>query len=247
VVCRSAVLDWHDVEVRAPLERALGGPDYPVGVDNDATLGALAEYRYGAHAGASDLVYLTGEAAVGVGLISGGVPVRGARGFAGELGHLCVDPSGPRCSCGHTGCLDAAAGVDALLRRTGDAPPDARGARDLLARDVEVADLVRRAAAGEERVRSAIDEVGIRLGYAVALLANLLDPQVILLGGQYAALGRWLLPAVQRAHRSLSVAPDTHRPLIATSNLGYEAGALGGAAVVLDAVDSARVAFARSA
>ncbi len=247
VVCSAPALDWRDLELRPALERALGAPEYPVGVDSDATLGAVAEYRYGAHAGTPHLAYLTGEVGVRVGLISGGVPVRGARGYAGELGHLPVAPAGPVCSCGRTGCLEAVAGVDALLRRIGGGPREANGARDLSARDLEVADLARRAAAGEDRVRTAIHELGTGLGYAVALLGNLLDPEVIVLGGHYAPLSPWLLPAVEREHRALAVAPVAGGFAIAASNLGYEASALGGAAVVLDAVDSAGAAFPRPA
>jgi predicted NBD/HSP70 family sugar kinase len=232
-VVRSApALGWTNVELGAALTWALGKPDYRIEVDSDATLGALAEHRYGAHAGSRHLVYLAGSPGGGMGLISGGAPFRGVHGYGGTLGHLRVDPGGPVCGCGRTGCLDAVAGLDALLRRTGTEP------QDIVARDVEVASLVRRADGGEESVLSALAEAGRWLGCAVAVLVDLLHPAVVLLGGYYAGLAPWLLPPLEREVRALALAPDAGGLQVAASHFGYEAAALGGAAVALDTLDS---------
>jgi predicted NBD/HSP70 family sugar kinase len=227
VVRGAPVLGWADVDLRASLERALGQPDHPVTVDSGATLGAIAEHRYGAHAGTAHLAYLGGQPGGAVGLISGGVPVRGVNGFGGVLGHVRVDPAGSACACGRAGCLETVAGVPALLRLAGTEPPEPG------ALGVEVEQLARRAGVGEGQATAALAEVGSRLGYGVALLVNLLNPAVVLLGGHYAPLAPWLLPAVVRALRSLAVAPDAGGLQLAASTLGYEAVALGGAAVAL--------------
>lgn len=99
---------------------------------------------------------------------------------------------------------------------------------------------------GEQRALTALAEVGSRLGYAVAVLVNLLNPAVILLGGYYAPLAPWLLPAVERECRPLTIAPDAGGLQLAASTLGYEVAALGGATVALDAMDPAGMAVAQS-
>src|SRR5581483_758942 len=163
------------------------------------------------------------------GVIAGGAPLRGAYGYGGAIGHLPVDPQGPACACGRTGCLDAVAGLDGLLRRSG------AGGRRPLVVEVEAEQLAQRAEAGEERVRAALAECGTCLGYAVAILVDLLNPAAVLLGGYYAPLARWLLPPLQRRVGTLAAAPDASGVQIAASTLGYEAAASGGAALALDA------------
>jgi predicted NBD/HSP70 family sugar kinase len=98
--------------------------------DPGRVVAAVAEHRYGGDAGTGDLAYLAGQPGGGVGVISGGLPLRGVRGYGGAIGHVCVDPSGPACACGRTGCLEAVAGVDALLRHAGTDPRGAAAALD---------------------------------------------------------------------------------------------------------------------
>src|SRR5213078_1171206 len=103
---------WVGIEVAAELERRL---EVPVHVDNDANLGALAESVLGAGRNASEMVYLMLSSGIGAGLILGGRLYRGARGTAGEIGHVLVDENGPMCRCGLRGCLETFAGANALL------------------------------------------------------------------------------------------------------------------------------------
>ncbi|KKK07755.1 ROK family transcriptional regulator, partial [Micromonospora sp. HK10] len=110
-------LGWRDVPLADELRRALREPGFAVAVDTDANLAVLAEQRHGAYAGTADLIHLTGGVAVGAGLVSGGRLLRGGRGFAGEIGHVPLDPAGPVCACGRRGCLAALTGVDAVVRR----------------------------------------------------------------------------------------------------------------------------------
>lgn len=227
-------LRWRDVDLRDMVFRALGGPDFPVNVDNDANLAVLAESRYGAFAGTPDLVYLTGEVGIGAGIISDGRLIRGARGFPGEIGHVTVDPGGRVCGCGRHGCLEAVAGIAALV---GAAIPDS--AHDGAPTDLEpeVAEVVRRARARDSTALAALDRAGSALGHAVSILANVLDPEVVVLGGYFVPLAPWLLPAAEAELRARGVEPE--RPArLAASVLGHGAAAIGGAATILDHVDA---------
>jgi predicted NBD/HSP70 family sugar kinase len=145
-------LGWRDVPLRESLSRALNRPEFPVAVDNEANLAARAEQRYGAHAGSRDLCYVSAQDGIGAGLISDGTLIRGGLGYGGEIGHLPIDPAGPECGCGRRGCLEALAGIPALVRGLAGEGPAARSApsRDSgaeLDRDLEpqLADVVRRA------------------------------------------------------------------------------------------------------
>jgi predicted NBD/HSP70 family sugar kinase len=230
-VVMSPSLGWEQVNLRDTLTAALGKPAFPVTIDNDATLAATAEYRYGPHAGSPNLVYIAGQPGIGAGIIAQGRPLRGHRGYAGEIGHLQVDPAGPPCRCGRTGCLAQYVAVDAIIKRTIAGPVD-----DL---DAAVDDLVRHARAADPAVLAALAEAGHHLGTAVAALANLVDPEVVLLGGYLATLAPWLLPPAQKQLDTLAVGPGAAR-LIA-STLGHDAAATGAAAQVLDLVDAGQL------
>jgi len=110
-------LGWRDVNLCADLTKALRDPGFPVLADNDANLAALAERRFGPYGNVGDLVFLTGEAGVGAGVIMDGRLRRGARGHSGEIGHIEIDAAGPPCHCGRRGCLEAMAGIGAILSR----------------------------------------------------------------------------------------------------------------------------------
>lgn len=234
----AAALGWRDVSLAADLRRALREPAYEVTVDNDANLAALAEYRHGAYAGTANLVHLTGGAGISAGMLSDGRPIRGGRGFAGELGHLPLDPSGPPCSCGRRGCLEAFAGIPALLRRVLPDTSDDGPVTDFAPEIERVRAGARR---GDPLVLDGLAEVGRHLGHAVSILTNLLNPEVVLLGGYYATLTRWLLPAAETELAARTLAPDSGGCRLAGSTLGLGAAAAGGAARTLAAVDAGRL------
>ncbi|MGW0801902.1 ROK family protein [Nonomuraea sp. NPDC002799] len=231
VVRIAPTLGWHDADIGGHLAKALRDPGFPIQVDNDANLAALAEQRFGAHAGASDLVYLTGEMGVGAGIILDGRLRRGGLGYSGEIGHVQLDPDGPECHCGRHGCLEAMAGIGAVLGKD-PSPAEIQ---------VEVEEAVRLARAGDAGTLAAIESAGRSLGKGVSILANLLNPEVVVLGGYYVALAPWLLPEVQRelSHRVLAVGAGGCQ--VVASTLGHDAAALGGAARVLDSVDSGKL------
>ncbi len=227
-------LGWRDVALRDALVRALGRPDHPVTVDNSANLAVLAEHRYGPYAGTPDLAYLTSDPGVGAGIVAGGRLLRGAGGYAGEIGHLTVDPDGPECGCGRRGCLEAVAGIGALVRRLGGDET----AGDL---EPEVAAIVRRARAQEPKALAALHEAGRHLGHGAALLSNLVNPSVVILGGYYVPLAPWILPTAGEALDRLVVAPQVPGAGLVASALGHDAAAIGGAAAVLESVQAGRL------
>jgi predicted NBD/HSP70 family sugar kinase len=235
VVQLAPTLGWRDVPVRKTLVRALGDPSYPVVVHNDANLAVLAEHRYGPYAGAANLVYLAGGTGIGAGIIAGGQLLSGGLGYAGEIGHLQVDPSGPPCGCGRRGCLEAVASVGALVRRLGDAVTDS----DELAPEVD--EVIRRARAQEPAVLAALRDLGRHLGHGVGVLANLLNPEVVILGGYYVPLAPWVIPAAQDELNARAVAPDAGGLRLVASALGHDAPATGGAAQVLESADTSQL------
>jgi predicted NBD/HSP70 family sugar kinase len=162
-------LHWTDEPLAASLEQALGRP---VRAGNDAALASLAESTYGAATGFSDVVYLNGSASgIGGGVISGGRPLRGSAGFAGELGHTVVRTNGERCHCGRSGCLDAEVRLERLLVPLGLARAD----QDELERAIAE----RPSRELEEEVERQID----LLAGALTNFVNIFNPEIIVLGG----------------------------------------------------------------
>jgi predicted NBD/HSP70 family sugar kinase len=238
VVRGSPHLGWSDVDLRGELMTRLRDPGYSIAVDNDANLAVLAEQRYGPHPRATNLVYLSGGGAIGAGVVIDGRLLRGSRGFSGEIGHIEVVPDGPSCVCGRRGCLGALAGVPALIRR---ALPDAEA--DLTRADLapDVDDVARRAHAQDPATLDALAETGRWLGRGAALLANVFNPEVVILGGYFARLAPWLLPAAEAELAVRAVAPHAGGCRIVPATLGAESAVLGAAARILDDIDDGQL------
>jgi predicted NBD/HSP70 family sugar kinase len=152
----------------------------PVFTGNDANLGVLAEHLRGAAVGFSDVAYLNGSVGVGGGFLVSGLPLMGASGYAGEVGHLLVDGRGSeRCRCGNVGCWETKVGENHLLVSAGRLPGGGPEGVD---------EVIAAAAAGEERARQAVDEVGFWIGVGLRAVINVFNPEVIVLGGSMAAL-----------------------------------------------------------
>ncbi|SDQ64789.1 ROK family transcriptional regulator [Quadrisphaera sp. DSM 44207] len=232
-------LGWRDVDAVALLGAAADLAGLPVAVGNEAALAAVAELgppgigaADGAGAGASDFVLVTGEVGIGAGLVLGGRPVTGARGWSGELGHVSVVADGPECSCGSRGCLEVYAGQEALLRAAG---LQARAAT-ALGGSGALAALLAAAEAGDAATLAALARAGRALGLATSAAVNVLDVGAVVLGGIYAPLAPWLCEHVERelALRVLRARLDPVRVLV--SSRGPDAAMLGAAAVVLQRV-----------
>ena len=226
-------LGWRDVPVAAMLRAQLGEPAYPIEIDNEANLAAVAEATPG-DPSRRDILVIHGEVGVGGGIIADGRQLRGRQGYAGEFGHMTVDAQGRRCGCGRRGCWETVVGLSRLLDLAADPDDFVRTPDlDLQARMDEIN---RRAALGDDRTLAALREVGHGLGIGAALLANALNPGVIVLGGYFAEVGVWLREAVEAELAAGVLAPDAGGTTVALSTLGFTAAVRGGAAVAVEHV-----------
>jgi predicted NBD/HSP70 family sugar kinase len=214
-------LDWHDVLVPSSLH------GLALLVDNEANFAALGELAATSTASGADrphsFLYVSGEVGIGAGLVMDGALVRGTNGFAGELGHVCVRPDGPRCGCGAYGCLEQYAGQDAIVRA---ALPDGG----------TIADVTALALGTDARATAALDAAGRALGVALAGAVNVLDVTDVALGGVFASLATWLAPAVQAELDIRVLASRWSAPRVRSSALGGRAAVRGAAEAALDAV-----------
>lgn len=221
---------WRDIDV-AERFRAIYG--CPVLVDNDANLGALAELWWGAGVGGRDLVFVKVGTGIGAGHIIGGAIYRGATGVAGEIGHLTIDPNGPPCVCGLTGCLATYVGTEALLARTREALAADRTST-LTPEGLDLAALVGAAHCGDPLAVRMIGDAGRRLGTAIASLVNLNNPGQVILGGGLVRAGDILLEPLRDTlrRRTLWLALDDFT--IEIGKLGERDIAIGAATLVLE-------------
>jgi predicted NBD/HSP70 family sugar kinase len=196
----------------------------PACIDNEANAAALAEWRYGAGAGCSDLLYLQIGDGVGAGLVLGGQMYRGRHGWAGELGHVILDESGPPCRYGHRGCLEAMAGTPAILEAAGGPG--------------SLPEVIDRAAAGDPACLAALHGAGTAIGTAVAQAVNLLDPERVVIGGLLMAAADIVMPAVQAAFERRVLA-GMAAPELVVAALGAGAGARGALTLGIQALPEA--------
>lgn len=206
----------------------------PVEVDNDATCATMAEWQVGAALGASDVVLVTLGTGIGGGIVSNGRLVRGANGFAGEPGHMVVDPNGPPCVCGRRGCWERFASGSGLARLAREAATGGRLARVVaLAGDAEAVrgEHVQSAAReGDHDALVVIDQWAWWVALGLVNLTNLLDPDVVVMGGGLVGAVDLVLAPVRRHFGDLLYAP-THRrhPRIEMAALGERSAAIGAA------------------
>ena len=206
---------WKHVQLRTILEKKVGAV---VHVDNDANLAGLAEVRFGAAFGLAEVVYVTASTGVGGGLILSGRLYRGADGAAGEVGHMVIMPGGPLCGCGKHGCLEAVASGTAFMKKYGYGAEEA-GA---LAR------------AGDEKAKTQIAELAGMLGMGLANLANIFNPQAIVVGGGLSNLGPLLFVPLRKAVREYGFSIAGQKVKILRAKLGKRVGVMGAIALALD-------------
>jgi predicted NBD/HSP70 family sugar kinase len=216
----SAILvEWESILPGEELERRLG---VPVATANDADLGALGEFAYGAGRGLEDLLYVKVATGIGAGLIVEGALHTGATGIAGEIGHLGVAPEGVICPCGNRGCLETVASADALRRAV--APAHGRGLT--LLRLLKLAD------ERDPAVIAAVEHAGRLLGDTLAALCTALNPAAIVIGGELGAECEPLRTAIEKTVRERALPPTGEVPVMRAS-LGERAEVLGATALAL--------------
>ncbi|HEX5089096.1 MAG TPA: ROK family transcriptional regulator [Nocardioides sp.] len=225
-------LGWHDVPVGELLRSRLGAR-LPITVDNEGNLAAIAEATPG-DPDRQDVLVIFGEVGVGGGIVAGGRLLRGRQGYAGEFGHMIVEPQGRRCGCGRVGCWETVTGLRALLDLAAD--PDDPVRDPALAIDDRLAELNRRASLGDARTLAALERVGGWVGVGAALLTNVLNPASIVLSGYFAAVGHHMRVAIEAQLLAGVLAPDAGGTRVELSTLGFTAAVRGGAALALETV-----------
>ncbi|MFM7307366.1 MAG: ROK family protein [Actinomycetota bacterium] len=205
-----------DVAVGPELSKRLGRH---VHVDNDGNLAALAEWRYGAGRGARNMWMVTLGTGIGGGHIVDGVVQRGVNGFAGEIGHMVVNPDGPRCTCGRKGCWEVYA--------------SGRGIKSLAAGEPGES-VVERARRGDADAVTVLEAWARWVALGLSNLTNISDPDVIVIGGGVSESVDIMMPIVRRWFVELLYSPEqrTH-PDLRVAQLGEHAGAIGAALLPL--------------
>ena len=226
---------WHDIPLTQRLSEALGMPAL---MENDAAAACYGEFRFGAGRGFRHIVYVTVSTGIGGGIMIDGQLYRGASGAAGEVGHVVVDADGPLCNCGSRGCVeaissglsiarDAAAAIDAgrspiLAELAGDEPPTAELVHQAVSR-------------GDETARAIIERAAHHLGLGLAGILNSFNPEALILGGGLLGLGDLYVDPAIRAARANAFEQAVADVTIVEAKLGERAGALGAAALMMNA------------
>jgi glucokinase len=206
--------EWHGLAVVEPLQDELG---VPVMLCNDGRALTNAEWLLGAARGCRDAVVLALGTGVGGGIVSDGRIIRGPRGRAGELGHICVEPTGERCGCGAVGCLETVAGAHALVR----------AGRHAMAGPVSPEVIVEAARHGDAGALEVLVRAGTAIGRAFATLAVSLNPELFVVGGGLAPALALMRPAIEAQLQERTSLTGTI-PIV-PSALGLHAGAIGAA------------------
>lgn len=224
---------------RVPLQRRLNRRlRLPVAVDNDVKAMTLAEWRYGAGKGARNLICLTLGTGVGGGLVLDGVLYRGRGGPSAEIGHLSLEPTGARCPCGGRGCLERYVGNQDLLRevrRRLRAGQKSRLTRILEGRlDRLTPESIDRACEqGDPFAQRIWAEAGERIGWVLANLVNLLNPDRIVIGGGIAQAGRWIFEPIRKTVRERAMQGLARVPIVPAA-MGPDAGLIGASLLIGD-------------
>lgn len=231
-------LKWRHVPLRQILTERF---DLPVFVENDANAAALGEYYFGVARGVANLIYLSADVGLGGGIVLSGKLFRGKSGYAGEIGHMTIDPDGTLCGCGRRGCWESLVSpriivqnIRALLRN---------GTKSMirdLAKDnpdcITFDHVIQAAQSGDAVALNALQQVARWLGIGIANLVNTFNPELIVIGGALARASAILIPVIETTVRENALQEPLETVKIAISAFGPEACIVGAAAIVLDEI-----------
>jgi predicted NBD/HSP70 family sugar kinase len=223
VVMSSAILPgWVGVDARDEARKAFGAD---VLIENDANLGALAEHRHGHGRGHANVVFVKVSSGVGAGLILDDKLFRGTSGTSGEIGHLTLDDQGPLCRCGSRGCLEAYAASGTALQMMAEQMPGAG-----------IDTVIEAAKHGNVSAVRVFEDAGLHLGWGLAMVTNLINPGVILVGGDMSHAGELLLESARLGLRRHVLAGTSTTPVLVAA-LGDRASMIGALVLAIDATD----------
>jgi predicted NBD/HSP70 family sugar kinase len=217
-------LGWRDAPVGERIAASLR-VEAPIAVANEADLGGLAEHRRGAASRTGTLLYITGEVGVGGNVIVDGRTLEGAAGYAGEVGHIPINPDGVACGCGSRGCWETEIGERAMLLRAGRDPGGGREA---------VKAVIAAAWSGDAGALAAMEHIGTWLGIGLAGLVNIFDPSVIVLGGLFQRIHPFVADRIQRMLDERALPASRELVSVLPASLGVDAPLLGAAELAFE-------------
>ena len=225
-----------EVDLIGELERETA---LPVALDNDANSAAYGELQAGAARGHREVFFVTLGTGIGSGLIMNGQIYRGAAGFAGEFGHMTIDPEGIECACGNIGCLETIASGPNIVRRTRERLyRDRTSSLSRLAiprdRELTAEDIARAARDGDEMAQVMMERTGMFLGIAIAAVINLLNVEMVVMGGGVMEAGDLILKPTINETRRRAFPPSFSSCEIVIAQLGPQAGMIGAALMARD-------------
>ncbi len=229
-------LHWTNVPLRLMWSQRF---NLPIFVENEANAAALGEYYFGAARGVDNFIYLSAGIGLGGGIVIDGKLFRGSSGYAGEVGHMTVDPNGELCGCGKRGCWETKVGPRAVLGRVRKVLSD--GVQSVIS-DLAGGDLdrvtfgivVQAAREGDAVALDALQDVGKYLGIGVANLVNIFNSELFVLGGALSLANEFLLPEIKGTVCESALRPPCENIDFAASAHGEDACAMGAVALVLD-------------
>jgi glucokinase-like ROK family protein len=231
-------LRWHDVPFREMWTQRF---NMPVFVENEANAAALGEYYFGAARDVQSLIYLSAGVGLGAGIIIDGKLFRGSGGYAGEVGHMTVDPNGELCGCGKRGCWETVVGPRAIARRVREALEGRNNSliRDMVDNDlsrVDVNIVLQAAKDGDPIAQKALKEIGFQLGVGIGNLVNTFNPEMVVLGGILSLASPFILPAIEESLEKHALPQACETLKVIASAHGADGCVMGGAVLVLDDV-----------
>lgn len=233
-------LNWKTLQlVREQIEKGTGIPFF---IDNDANVAALGEQWIGAGNNEPDVVFITLGTGVGGGLISDGQLLHGAIDAAGEIGHVTVEPEGYLCTCGKKGCLEQYASATGVVHLARDLSEEYAGDSQLKfliddGQDIDAKTIFDLAKDGDDLAEMIVDRFAYYLGFALANVANLLNPSTIVLGGGVSKAGEFLAEKVRTVVSEFSFPTIREITKVKIAELGNDAGVIGAASLVLNEIE----------
>ena len=225
-----------EIDITTELSRQTG---LPVILDNDANAAAYGELQVGAARGRKEVFFVTLGTGIGAGLIINGQIYRGAAGFAGEFGHVTIDPEGIECACGNIGCLETIASGPNIVRRTRERLyRDRTSSLSRLAiprdREFTAEDIAHAASEGDEMAQVMMERTGMFLGIALAAVINLLNVEMVVMGGGVMEAGDLILKPTIKETRRRAFPPSFGSCEIVIAKMGATAGMIGAALLARD-------------
>jgi glucokinase-like ROK family protein len=229
-------LGWRNISFPELWEKRFG---VNVFVENESNAAALGEFYFGAGRGIGNQIYLSAGIGLGAGIILRGRLFRGTKGFAGEVGHMTVDPNGEQCGCGKRGCWETTAGTRAIVRRVCKAIAGNGESRiaSLCGNNPDLIDIdmvIAAAQVGDPTALECLHQTGEQLGIGIANLINTFNPEMVVIGGMLSEAGTFLLPTVRAAVDEHALPRLREGVRVVLSAHGTDACVLGAVALVLD-------------